>query len=431
MTPVPIHTRLGLLDALARPDEFRATVTLRNSSAMIDIANRARMENAENAAQQVRATEQLGAGMADLANAQMAAAAGMARAQMAASGMVAASVERLRADVQAATDTLDAIQGEIEHTRRLQEEQLAVQHEALDLQRRSLALQQGMLQSDLLQAKLEEFLYQFKKAVERYSVDDPEYPATTRLLMLRGFLGEIAQHNIATPMIRGIDKKALLDDFVAKAQRLVRELAAHPDVLAAIEWVRREQQRVKELEERVREDEARLEERRVILQTEEKELRHQVEETDKVVAAQEKNVKTSFQYWFYQRFGFQVDSLIAVSLLLSLLSCCGAPFATRIIDRDPAKQHDVDATAYGAGKVIGSMCCFSVPVWLLFGAIYLIFSLLHKVAVGDIAKHQEELNRTVNAEALAEIARLKEKASQLRNRRAQVLTELGQINSRS
>ena len=35
MTPVPIHTRLGLLDALARPDEFRATVTLRNSSAMI------------------------------------------------------------------------------------------------------------------------------------------------------------------------------------------------------------------------------------------------------------------------------------------------------------------------------------------------------------------------------------------------------------
>jgi hypothetical protein len=233
-------------------------------------------------------------------------------------------------------------------------------------------------------------------------------------------------------MIRGIDRKGLFDDTVAKAERLVRELTAHPAVLAAVEMARREQQRAEE-------EEKERERRLSALEAREADLRQQAKAIQKEIGQKESALVTSYDLWFKKRFGFQFHSLIAVSLVLSVLSCCGAPVAFGVIDGDTSKKHDVNATVenekakdaeqYSVGSVVaGLMWCCGVPgVWVLLGASYLVFSSLHKSDVGDAAKHQEELDRTVNAETLAEIARLKEKLAPVND----ALEEIRKENGRS
>ena len=447
MTPAPIRPRLSLLDALAPPDQFHSTVTLRSLPALIDQNN----QLAGLAAEQVRATEELGravgAGMARLATAQVAAA-----------GVVGGAVERLRAEVRAATGTLDDIREEVEQARRVQEEQLAVQQEALDLQRRSLALQQGLLKSDNLQGRVEEFLYQFKKAVERYGVDSTEYPAPIRLLLLRGFLGEIAEQNIATPMIRGITNKGLFDDALSQAQRLVRELSAHPDVLAALDWAKREQRRAEEEEERKRREqeaeeqrskeeaerrrrEREAEERRrqeseeerqrqlSALRAKEADLKKQATGIEKEIGKKEQTLTTSYGRWFLTRFGFDHNTLMAVLVLLSLGSCCGAPASLLVFGGGPKFGGKTDPAVPGkeevklGDKLFGMLCFFGVPGPLaVLGVVYLISAAMHRRAV-DVAQDQAELDRTVNAEALAEIARLKESLVPVNERLAEVQKE--------
>lgn len=125
--------------------------------------------------------------------------------------------------------TMSAIDDEITAVRQTQDEALAVQ--------------QTLLQREVIQGQIEEFIFQTEKLVTQFSESDCELPASTRFFLLRGVLDYVKQNGVSTPVIRGRDNKTAFESVMQSVQSLTKKLQSDPEVREAIEWAQEEQKR--------------------------------------------------------------------------------------------------------------------------------------------------------------------------------------------
>ncbi|MEZ5939742.1 MAG: hypothetical protein R3C18_00010 [Planctomycetaceae bacterium] len=125
--------------------------------------------------------------------------------------------------------TMSAIDDEIAAVRQTQNEALAVQ--------------QTLLQREVIQGQIEEFIFQTEKLVTQFSESDCELPASTRFFLLRGVLDYVKQNGVSTPVIRGRDNKTAFETVMQSVQSLTKKLQIEPEVREAIEWANAEQKR--------------------------------------------------------------------------------------------------------------------------------------------------------------------------------------------
>lgn len=127
--------------------------------------------------------------------------------------------------------TMQAIDGEIAAVRQTQNEALAVQ--------------QQLLQQEVIQSQLEEFIFQAEKLAEQCSQPDCELPPSTRYFLLKGVSEHVRQNGIGTPIIRGRDNKAAFERVLESVGTLTSKLKSEPEVAEAIAWAKEEQERAK------------------------------------------------------------------------------------------------------------------------------------------------------------------------------------------
>lgn len=107
-----------------------------------------------------------------------------------------------------------------------------------------IALQMEVLRRDNVQARLEEFVFRFRKLVREIEAGPkPEADEVVQYHLLAGVLQRIDAEGIATTIIRGIENKTLFDETLSTAQRLHGQLASHPKVVGVLDWVAGERER--------------------------------------------------------------------------------------------------------------------------------------------------------------------------------------------
>ena len=109
-----------------------------------------------------------------------------------------------------------------------------------------LAIQQEILQREIIQTRLEEFIYQMEKLVENFSAADCDCVPSSRFFLLRGILETIQKEGISTPLIKGRENKVAFEQCSARAKSLYQQLEQHEEVKDAIAWAKAEQRRLQE-----------------------------------------------------------------------------------------------------------------------------------------------------------------------------------------
>lgn len=99
----------------------------------------------------------------------------------------------------------------------------------------SLRLQAAAMDHERLQARLEEFIFQFAKAVQLATVDPSPLPEGTQYLLLRGFLGQIERIGIRTALVRGLENKKVLDTGISSATSRIAALEELPSLRSVVE----------------------------------------------------------------------------------------------------------------------------------------------------------------------------------------------------
>lgn len=114
------------------------------------------------------------------------------------------------------------------------------------LQLEGLAIQQEMLNRDLLQGQLEEFIYNTEKMVQSFSEAESGVQPSAQYFVLLGIRETVKQLGIGTALIRGRENKAAFESAMEQVAGLLGQLKVHPEVIEALAWVKSEQQRVAE-----------------------------------------------------------------------------------------------------------------------------------------------------------------------------------------
>lgn len=115
--------------------------------------------------------------------------------------------------------------------------------EVRQLHAEGLAAQQELLQREALQDRIEEFLYQAEKLVEKCSSRDTDIPYSSRYFLLQGVIHSINNEGISTAIIKGRENKKAFDDVVAKINKMLSKLSEIAEVKEAIEWAEKENRR--------------------------------------------------------------------------------------------------------------------------------------------------------------------------------------------
>jgi len=122
----------------------------------------------------------------------------------------------------------------------------------------ALALQQAILQRDVLQEKLEEFIYQSRKMISSFLDPADQSSPVSKALLIRSFFLSVKGAGISTSMIRGIPNKEAFDNCLDQAKALYRQLGQRSDVRKAIaEEEAAEKRRIENEAKRQAEEEAR------------------------------------------------------------------------------------------------------------------------------------------------------------------------------
>ena len=135
--------------------------------------------------------------------------------------------------------------------------------EVRQLHAEGLAAQQELLQREALQDRIEEFLYQAEKLVEKCSSRDTDIPYSSRYFLLQGVVHSVQNEGISTAIIKGRENKKAFDDVVDKIQKMLSKLSEIAEVKEAIDWAEAENRRA--LAERKRANKER-ERQQVLLQ---------------------------------------------------------------------------------------------------------------------------------------------------------------------
>tara|TARA_R110002167_G_scaffold207033_3_gene411227 strand:- start:9015 stop:9941 length:927 start_codon:yes stop_codon:yes gene_type:complete len=115
--------------------------------------------------------------------------------------------------------------------------------EVRQLHAEGLAAQQELLQREALQDRIEEFLYQAEKLVEKCSSRDTDIPYSSRYFLLQGIVHSVHNEGISTAIIKGRENKKAFDDVVAKINKMLSKLSEIAEVKEAIEWAEAENRR--------------------------------------------------------------------------------------------------------------------------------------------------------------------------------------------
>lgn len=115
--------------------------------------------------------------------------------------------------------------------------------EVRQLHAEGLAAQQELLQREALQDRIEEFLYQAEKLVEKCSSRDTDIPYSSRYFLLQGVVHSVHNEGISTAIIKGRENKKAFDDVVTKIQKMLSKLSEIAEVKEAIEWAEKENRR--------------------------------------------------------------------------------------------------------------------------------------------------------------------------------------------
>ncbi len=115
--------------------------------------------------------------------------------------------------------------------------------EVRQLHAEGLAAQQELLQREALQDRIEEFLYQAEKLVEKCSSRDTDIPYSSRYFLLQGVIHSVHHEGISTAIIKGRENKKAFDDVVAKINKMLSKLSEIAEVKEAIEWAEAENRR--------------------------------------------------------------------------------------------------------------------------------------------------------------------------------------------
>ena len=115
----------------------------------------------------------------------------------------------------------------------------------------ALAIQQELLTREVMQAKLEEFIYQTEKMVTEFDKPGTDAAPSTRYFLLIGILKTIQAEGISTAVIRGRDNKAAFDAVVRRASGMVKALEGHEEVQQALAWADEERKREEEKRKRL------------------------------------------------------------------------------------------------------------------------------------------------------------------------------------
>jgi hypothetical protein len=131
--------------------------------------------------------------------------------------------------------TLNGISNEMAEVRRLNENALAVQ--------------QQLLQREIMQQQIEELIYQTDKLVVECSNSQTDIPPSSRFFLMQGFLSTVEQQGIGTPIIKGRDNKTAFERVVTSATNLVKRLLKDPEVQQAIAWAKKLEDRRRKIEQ--------------------------------------------------------------------------------------------------------------------------------------------------------------------------------------
>lgn len=115
--------------------------------------------------------------------------------------------------------------------------------EVRQLHAEGLAAQQELLQREALQDRIEEFLYQAEKLVEKCSSRDTDIPYSSRYFLLQGVIHSVHNEGISTAIIKGRENKKAFDDVVDKINKMLSKLSEIAEVKEAIEWAEAENRR--------------------------------------------------------------------------------------------------------------------------------------------------------------------------------------------
>lgn len=128
------------------------------------------------------------------------------------------------------SNSMDAVQAQMEAVRQQQGE--------------ALAIQQELLNREQIQSHIEEFIFQAEKLVAECSKTTTDIPASSRYFLLMGVLGKIEDDGIGTPIIKGRDNKSAFEKVVDDTKGLTQRLLKDPEVQEAIKWAEVERKRL-------------------------------------------------------------------------------------------------------------------------------------------------------------------------------------------
>lgn len=223
--------------------------------------------------------------------------------------------------------SLNTIEGEIAAVRRTTEA--------------ALALQQELLNREIMQARLEELIYQTERMVEQFEIEDGSVDSSTRYYLLTGLLETIAGQGISTAIIRGRDNKRAFDLIVERASSLRRRLSGEPEVKKALLWAEEEQRRVAERKRQEDEEiERQRRQRTTGLQGKEDEIRSRIERLNadfEACEAEKLDLKhqidkyragrtpANFAEWYGYKFRFEPGERDAIKVFLHFMmwACYG------------------------------------------------------------------------------------------------------------
>jgi len=98
----------------------------------------------------------------------------------------------------------------------------------------ALALQQAILHREVLQEKLEEFIYQSRKTISSLLDPSDKSSPVSKALIIRSFFLSVKNAGISTSVIRGIPNKEAFDKCLDQAKAAYRQLGQNPEVRKAI-----------------------------------------------------------------------------------------------------------------------------------------------------------------------------------------------------
>jgi hypothetical protein len=157
------------------------------------------------------------------------------------------------------SDSLFSIHAEIAQVRQMNAE--------------ALAIQQELLNREIIQSKLEEFIFQMEKMVNEFNQPGDSPVPSTRYFLLTGVLKTIREQGISTAIVRGRDNKAAFDKCANEAMSLLKRLHDEPEVKAALAWAKEEQKRLEDQRQKQEEERKKQAEEKVKRQREEEEER--------------------------------------------------------------------------------------------------------------------------------------------------------------